>query len=180
MSSKKSRNCRLTAFYRVFPPTVHRGPKQSPTLTWIYNRCADGRGVVTPRDVIELLIRAKQKQQDDCISSPAGASDWIVGPTALQYGLREMSKDKCVSFLQAEFPHLWKHIEKFVGGKTEYDSAAMRRALGRNWEKHVADLVSIGLFAKKKRRQHVVYWVPFLYRHGLDLTQGRAGKARST
>jgi len=44
---------RSQCFDRIFPPTVFRGPKQSPTIRWIYNRCADGRGVVTPRDVLD-------------------------------------------------------------------------------------------------------------------------------
>ena len=35
-------------FYKMFPPTVHGGEKQTDTLHWIYARTADGRGVVTP------------------------------------------------------------------------------------------------------------------------------------
>jgi hypothetical protein len=34
---------RTECFDKIFPPTVFRGPKQSPTIRWIYNRCADGR-----------------------------------------------------------------------------------------------------------------------------------------
>jgi hypothetical protein len=56
-----SASYRTEAFYRVFPPRVFKGTKQSPTIRWIFNRCADGRGVVTPRDVLDLLIRARQK-----------------------------------------------------------------------------------------------------------------------
>lgn len=50
-------------FYKVFPPAVERGSRQSSTLRWIYNHTMDGNGVVTPRDVIDLLTKAKQKQQ---------------------------------------------------------------------------------------------------------------------
>lgn len=165
---------RSMAFYKVFPPTVHRGPKQSSTLRWIYNRCADGRGVVTPRDVIDLLIRAKQRQHDDCAANVEGKSNWIIGSSALQYGLQELSMRKRQTYLQAEFSHLWKHIDKFVGGKTEYDEKSMQKALGKDWKLMADDLVSIGLFSRATRGGRPVYWVPFLYRYGLELTQGRA------
>ena len=69
---------RLECFYKIFPPTVYRGEKQSPTLRWIYNRCSDGRGVVTPRDVLDLVLRAKQRQQDNCASDPEGSSGSII------------------------------------------------------------------------------------------------------
>src|SRR3546814_19681729 len=52
-------------FYRVFADTVHRPPQQSATLRWIYNHTKDGRGVVTPRDVIMLLTRALQQQRSE-------------------------------------------------------------------------------------------------------------------
>lgn len=165
---------RREAFYVVFPPKVHRARKQSPTLTWIYNRCADGRGVVTPRDVLDMLIRATQQQQDACRGNPAGASDWVIGPPALQYGLEELSKRKRITYLQAEFPHLWPHIERLVGGKTEYNEQTLRRTFGPEWRRVTDDLVSIGLFATATRRGEPAYTIPFLYRKGLEVTQGRA------
>lgn len=165
---------RCESFYKVFPPSVHKGEKQSTTLRWIYNRCLDGRGVVTPRDVLDLLIRAKQKQYDECVANTEELSVYIIGPSALQYGLEELSKRKRQTYLQAEFPHLWEHIEKFVGGKTQYDESSIRKTIGRNWQVIVDDLVSIGLFSKITTRTGFVYRIPFLYRHGLELTQGKA------
>jgi hypothetical protein len=92
----------------------------------------------------------------------------------LQYGLEELSNRKRLTYLQAEFPHLWSHIEKFIGGKTEYDEPALQRVLGADCRLIVDDLVSIGLLAKKTSRGKAVFSVPFLYRHGLELTQGKA------
>jgi len=163
------------AFYKVFPSTVAHGPKQSNTLRWIYHHTTDGAGVVTPRDVIELLTRAKQRQQDDFSMDPYSKSDFIIGPSAIKYGLAEMSKGKRTTFLQAEFPHLFKHIQKFIGGKTQYSEVALRRILGRDWESIVDDLVSIGLVKKEispDGQTNIKF--PFLYREGLELTQGRA------
>jgi hypothetical protein len=169
-----SASYRELCFYMVFPPTVYRGRKQSPTLRWICNRCADGRGVVTPRDVLDLIIRARQKQHDACAGDPDGTTEWIIGSSAIQYGFEELSKRKKQTYLQAEFPHLWKHIEKFAGGKTEYDETALRGILGSEWKGISADLLAIGFFSKGSKSEKETFSIPFLYRHGLDLTQGKA------
>ncbi|HLG14540.1 MAG TPA: hypothetical protein VJH03_08575 [Blastocatellia bacterium] len=165
---------RKTCFDYVFPPTVYRGSNQSPTFRWIYNRCADGRGVVTPRDVLALLIRAKQRQQDLCAEDLDGTSEWIIGSAAIQYGFQELSKSKRQTYLEAEFPHLREHIEKFVGGKTEYDEASLRKLLRVSWKPIAEDLVAVGFFSKRKKAGAEVYAIPVVYWHGLNLTRGRA------
>jgi hypothetical protein len=112
-----SSSYRKDAFYRVFPATVHSGPNQSTTLRWIYNHTMDGRGVVTPRDVIDLLARAKQRQQDEFKTDPSGETEVVIGSSAITYGLTELSKRKKETLLKAEFPHFWAHIEKFMNAK---------------------------------------------------------------
>lgn len=149
-SAKYQHEC----FEKVFPKTVHRGPNQSPTLRWIYSHTSDGRGVVTPRDVLELLTTARQKQLDLCTADPSGSSSDIIGSSAIQYGLEELSKKKRQTYLEAEFPHLWPDISKFVGGKTEYNRVALQRLLGKNWELTVADLVSLGGAASKNSEKY--------------------------
>jgi hypothetical protein len=165
---------RTQCFAKVFPPTVFRGPKQSPTIRWIYKRCADGRGVVTPRDVLDLLIRAKQKQQDTYAADIDGTSDTVIGAAAIQYGFEELSERKRQTYLQAEFPHLWRDIEKFSGGKTDYDSAALQNLLGKGWKVTADNLLAIGFFSKGRKGNEDVFSVPPLYRQGLNLTQGKA------
>jgi len=165
---------RTKCFDKLFPLTVFKLPKQSPTIRWIYNRCADGRGVVTPRDVLDLLIRAKQKQQDLYAADPDGTSDWVIGDAAIRYGFEELSKRKRHTYLQAEFPHLWKDMEKFSGGKTDYTHDALRDLLGADWKLIVENLVDIGFLSKRSAKTRATYSIPFLYRHGMNLTQGMA------
>jgi hypothetical protein len=165
---------RMQCFYKLFPPSVFRGTRQSNTIRWICNRCADGRGVVTPRDVLDLLIRAKQKQQDICSADPEGTSDCIINAASIQYGFEELSKHKRQTYLQAEFPHLWKHMEKFYGGKTDYTSKALRALLGKEWNAIATHLRAIGFLSKGIKQGEDVYSIPFLYRHGMNLTQGKA------
>jgi hypothetical protein len=165
---------RKNAFYKIFPPTVFRGKKQSPTIRWICNRCADGRGVVTPRDVLDLLIRAKQLQQDIYAAEPDGTSEHVISATAIQYGFEELSKRKKETYLEAEFPHFWKDITKFSGGKTDYDTSALEALLGKGWKVMVENLLAIGFLSSGKKAGKDVYSIPFLYRHGMNLTQGKA------
>jgi len=168
-----SHEYRSQCFYMVFPPTVHSGPNQSQTLRWLYNHTMDGRSAVTPRDIIDLVTRAKQAQQDRFLQTPDGESPWLIGAEAIQYGLEQLSRRKRDTYLKAEFPHLWIHIEKFQGGKTEYSIAALQRLLGKQWEHICKDLIAIGLINKVQRSGTETYRFPFVYRSGLELTQGR-------
>lgn len=77
------------------------------------------------------------------------------------------------TYLIAEFPHLWPHIEKFQGGKSEYSSVALQKLLGKKWNETANHLISIGFIRKRERAGQPTFWVPYLYRKGLDLTQGR-------
>jgi len=169
-----SQEYRQGCFYTVFPPTVHSGSKQSSTKHWIYTHTMDGKGVVTPRDVLDLVTSAKQKQQDEFNQARSGQSPWLIGPKAILYGLGELSKRKRDTYLKAEFPHLWDHIKKFEGGKTEYDRRSLETLLGRKWETICADLLSIGVLGKHGRGDETTYWFPHVYRKSLGLTQGRA------
>jgi hypothetical protein len=165
---------REQCFNKIFPPTVYKGPKQSPTIRWICNRCANGRGVVTPRDVLDLLISAKQKQQDTCAADPDGETDYVIGASAIQYGFQELSERKRQTYLQAEFPHLWPEIEKFQGGKTYYSASSLQGLLGPTWKSTAEHLLAIGFLSKSGKASEEVYSIPFLYRHGMSLTQGTA------
>jgi hypothetical protein len=159
------------SFYRVFQDTVHRPPNQSATLRWVYNHSKDGRGVVTPRDVIELVTRASQRQRDLYRGDADGMTDRLITGEAVVYGYEVLSTTKRTKYLEAEFPHLWPHIRKLVGGGSEYSEAALERVLGRSSSRIIEDLVSIGVLARSSHRRQSSYRVPFLYRKGLECTQ---------
>jgi len=167
---KVSPSYQKQSFYKVFPPTVHSGEKQSSTLHWIYTHTSDAKGVVTPRDVLDLISKAKQYQLSECSQSITSSYDYLIGSKAIQYGLGELSRDKRDKYLKAEFPHLWPQIEKFEGGKTEYGIAQIQKILGSNWKAVVNDLMSIGVIGKHMRGSQVTYRFPYLYRKGLNLT----------
>lgn len=160
---------RQEIFYKIFPDTVHKGKRQSNTMRWIYTHSQDGNGVVTPRDIIYLITKAKQKQQDLCKANSDGVSSCIIDSQAIVYGHEELSKHKRITFLEAEFPHLWSYIEKFIGGKTQYRENSIKKMFNKNWEIISKDLISVGVLSKNKD----IYNIPFLYREGLNTIQGR-------
>lgn len=164
-----SHSYRTDLFYRVFPDSVNKGSRQSKTLRWIYNHTADSNGVVTPRDVIDLLTKAKQHQQSILQSNKAGKSLDFFDSNSIQYGLAELSKRKRTTYLEAEFPHLWEHMEKFAGGPVRFSEEHVRKYLGRDWSDVVKDLKSIGFLAESHSKTGRHFSIPYLYRKGLEL-----------
>ena len=163
------RDYQKEAFYLVFPREVGN----SKTLRWIINNTADGRRIVTPRDVIDLLTRARQRQLDTVNVDLSSTSHCIIDSPALRYGLSQLSIKKRTTFLEAECPNLWPAIAKLVGLKTVYGESAIRRIFGKSWESTVKDLLSIGLLRKGTKNGVTIYSVPALYKAGLELKQGR-------
>ena len=158
-------------FYRMFDDTVYRPPNQSPTMRWIYNHTRDGRGVVTPRDIINLVARAGQWQRDQLRHDPSGETDRLFSGRAVRYGLSEISKEKRTIYLEAEFPHKWKYISKFIGGGTQYSQSAVRRILGGKWQVIVDDLVSMGVLERATRKGSPTFKIPYVYQEGLECTR---------
>jgi hypothetical protein len=159
------------SFYKIFVDTIYRPPNQSATLRWIYNHTKDGRGVVTPRDVISLLTRAIQWQRDAFRRDPSGETERLISAPAIIYGLEEMSKEKRTTYLEAEFPHKWDTIKQLIAGGTEYSEAAMQRLFGKKNQDATEDLISVGVLERATKKGVHTFRVPFLYRRGLDCTQ---------
>lgn len=164
---------RRQAIYRILPEKVYSGKRQSSTIRWIYSHTADANGVVTPRDVIILLTGAIKHEIDVATVDPSGQATSVIGSQSIIYGFEELSKLKATTYLKAEFPHLWPSIEKLVRGKAEYSATALRRLFGSGWEATASDMMSIGLISKRRSTGDDVFTIPFLYREGLQITQGR-------
>jgi hypothetical protein len=158
-------------FSRIFPAQVVPGKNQSNTLDWIYHHCADGRGVVTPRDVIDLLEFAI-KSQVEHLRRGASFMDCFIGPVALKEGLKELSQKKCRTYLEAEFPEFWPDIKKFENSKAEHNEISLKRLMGAEWNRKVEDLVSLGFLQNRPLSKTVI--VPFLFRAGMGIRQGKS------
>ncbi|HEY1814531.1 MAG TPA: hypothetical protein VGG74_19395 [Kofleriaceae bacterium] len=167
---------REESFYKVFPRRVRRGENQSATLSWIYKHTMDGRGTVTPRDVIELITKAKQWQETQCAASQGEDCEDIITGAALVFALGEVSQRKRSTYLAAEFPHFWPSIAEFEGGKSSYSEERIRELLGAHADESIKALCAIGFLRQVRRRGAPAYEIPFLYRAGLKVKQGFAGE----
>jgi hypothetical protein len=157
------------AFRTVFPEVIAEHNKKTPTLKWICDHIMDGQDVVTPRDVIELLSKARQFQVDEFNRNPTGHADYVLGEKAIRYGYAELSKHKKDTLLRAEFPHLWGLMERFELGRSEYKLTDLIGLIGRENQKSIEDLVSIGFLKKKRIANSVWYSIPHVYRECLSI-----------
>jgi hypothetical protein len=168
---RRDEEYRTQSFYRIFPQRLRAGSRQSSTLDWIYKHCEDGNGVVTPRDIIDLINSAKHVQWDMLRTHRAGTMDCVLSAAAILQGHVAMSKNKRDTYLKAEFKHFWPIIERFENKKAEHDEASLRSLLGKGYEKYLPDLRSIGFL---KLNPAGTYAIPFLYRPGLNIRQGKS------
>ena len=165
--------CADEVFNKMFSAQVATGKNQTNTLQWICNHCQDGRGVITPRDVIDLLEFAIKAQVMN-LRRGASLTPAIIGPQAFKDALVELSKKKCRTYLEAEFPEFWPSIKKFENSKAEHCDKTLQRLLGDKWADVVEDLTAIGFIQKRPLKN--AYVIPFIFRAGLNIRQGKASQ----
>lgn len=161
----------VEVFNKFFPPQVVPGKRQSDTLGWLYHHCEDGRGVVTPRDIIDLLEFALKAQVNN-LERGSESPDYLVGGQALRDAFIELSKKKCRTYLEAEFPEFWPDIKKFENSKAEHNAASLTGLFGENFKERVDDLRAIGFLQHRPKSNTFV--IPFIFRIGMNMRQGKA------
>jgi len=158
---------REECFYSVFPPRVGK----LLTLDWIMNVLSDGKGIVTPRDVIDLFNLAKAIEFKDFQLNKSNR-DFLVSPESLKNALEHLSKEKRDKFLMAEFPHMRDDILKLEGNYSIHNAQSLEHLFNTNWNKVVADFISIGLLKHDPKKAS--YKIPKIWLKGLRITQGKA------
>lgn len=174
----KAQNLALT---KIFPEQVERGEKKPTTFAWILGRVKDGRQVVAPRDVIELIEEARKSQvrKEEVGGAGSGQQDYLISPNALKKGLDSFSNRKIETYY-SEYPELRRYIEAFEGKKTEYDLGSLRKlfesqgVLDDEVGKIVKKLTDSGFLEKRTSRKRLgtTFWVPFVFRPRLSLVRG--------
>lgn len=165
-------------FYRIFPNQVDVGEKSPKTFKWLLSRTSDATGVYSPREIIHLLnsLKAEQlKRYENGINPPE--DERLFERVTFKEALPEVSTVRLEQTLYAEYPEMKKYIKALAEQKTNQSS----ESLATLWEmdadeaKAVADsLVNAGFFEKRRDGNSHRYWVPFLYRDALKLSQGAA------
>lgn len=167
-------------FYQVFPSQVDQGSKKPATVDWCLSRTKDGTGHNAPRELIHLLTETRNSQLarfETGQAAPEGGA--VFDRQAFKEALPAVSKVRLTQTLYAEQPSLRLYIEKMEGQKTRQNAASLATLWGISEAEaaHVSEeLVAVGFFEPRLND----YWVPFLYRPGLEMVQGSAEGVAST
>lgn len=165
-------------FYRICPDQVDVGDKSPKTFKWLLSRTSDATGIYSPREIIHFLNALKSEQlkrYENGISPPV--DERLFERVTFKEALPEVSTVRLEQTLYAEYPEKKKFIEALRESKTDQSS----ESLAANWGIDAAkaqdiaeELVAAGFFEKRRDGVSHRYWIPFLYRDSLKLSQGAA------
>jgi hypothetical protein len=166
-----------TLFYRFFPAQVEQGSRKTKTWDWMITRCADGTGKTAPRELIHLLISLRQEEIARLERGEAVPPDrQLFDRAVFKAALPAVSEARLVQNLYAEYPELKALVARLAGQKTEQTKESLAALWGLNEEqttKIAETLKDVGFF-EGREKDRKTYWVPFLYRDALNMSQGLA------
>lgn len=164
-------------FDQVFPDQVEVGENQSTTLNWLMKRTADGSRTNQPRDIILFLNKLVEVQNRRIErGEPEPSGPWLFDRSAFKEALPGLSEYKVTRQLLAEYPDLRPLIEALREQKTEHNVESLSRLWGVHEEqalKGARALREVGFFEERSSKGEITYWVPFVYRSYLVLSQGK-------
>ncbi|HXV43313.1 MAG TPA: hypothetical protein VEC96_09635 [Anaerolineae bacterium] len=162
-------------FGTIFPKQVDSGDRKPTTWKWILTRTCDGHGSIPPRNLIDLVNKAKEEQLRREQRHPRAYTPGLalIEPDSLKRALTRLSKDRVEDTLLAEVSKdVAVLIKAFIGGKVEYDEKSIAKLFGveaAQAKSFANTLVDIGFF----EQMGVSYRIPLLYREGLNITSGK-------
>ena len=165
-------------FYRLFPKQIDVGKKKPSTIDWVLSRTRDGKGINTPRELIQLFSHARSIELKRLENGQNDLYDEIIlSGQAIKEAINEVSKQRTELTIYAEFPHLKNYIEALRGDKAEHSipTLSAKWQIEDNKSVEVAkELEKIGFFESRGNLFNQKYKVPFLYRPYLEIIQGVA------
>ncbi|RKE24332.1 hypothetical protein B0G76_8214 [Paraburkholderia sp. BL23I1N1] len=165
-------------FYKVFPEQIDIGKNRPRTLDWMLSRTADGSKRTTPRELIHLLLAAREEQLKLTeLGNSEPEDNLLIGKTAIRLALPAVSKARYEQTLCAENPGLQPFLHKLEREKAQQSLVSLAALWNCPVEKssEIAEkLVEAGFFERRGAKDAPIFWVPMLYRDALDLVQGAA------
>ncbi|MGK8235708.1 conserved hypothetical protein [Roseovarius sp. EC-HK134] len=159
----------------LFPNQIDVGDRKPSTERWIMSRIRDGNNNRPPRNLIDLLNKAKDSQlrrehrESRQIEPGRGP---IIEAESVKRAFTQLSEQRVQDTLLAEADELIPIIENFRDGKSEHNPATLKDTIGNleNYATIVQSLVDVG-FLEEFGANHKI---PMLYRDGLRIKQGKA------
>lgn len=164
-------------FYQIFPRKIDVG-KNPDTLDWIIGRTKDANDVCAPRDIINLINAAISNQIHTIeLGQQPPPDNNLFTRSAIKEAQSMASNEKVEKHLFAEYPSYRTWIECLREGKSRYSLSKLCEI----WKKQsdeallrINALADIGFWRKEMSGDEVEVWIPFIYRDGLDITQGKS------
>ncbi|HEY1079315.1 MAG TPA: hypothetical protein VGE46_04430 [Bdellovibrio sp.] len=160
----------LAIFYILFPA---RGSKGATFWDYLLREMRDGNYLVTPRDLIFLLDKAREAQLR--LISAGEGEDTLFSKQSIEKALDQCSSNKISNYVSSEFPYLRESIDKLKLKFNKYDDVQMLEMLGGDlYEKRLAQLFSVGILHRRKEGNTI--WVAPLYQRGLQVRGRRENR----
>jgi hypothetical protein len=159
----------------LFPAQIDVGDRKPTAENWIISRIRDGNNNKPPRNIIDLLNKARdaqlRREQRDAREIHAGIGP-VIEADSVKRAFRQLSELRVQDTLLAEADELIPVIENFRDGKSEHNATSLRDVIGEvdNYGSVVQSLVDVGFLEEFGSN----YKIPMLYRDGLKVKQGKA------
>ncbi len=160
---------------KMLPEQIDVGDRKPATRTWIMGRIRDGNDAKPPRNLIDLLNKAKEAQARKDAREQREI-DPVVGPvieaSSVKRAFSQLSEQRVQDTLLAESNELTKVIELFRDGKSEHNISTLTDIISpvANARDTVQGLLDAGFLEQFGEN----FKIPQLYRDGLKITQGKA------
>ena len=165
-------------FYKLFPEQIDVGSRKSKTFEWVLSRTKDGKGINTPRELIQLFSHARfieLKKQESGINELQREN--ILSRQSIKEAVAAVSRQRLEQTIFAEFPNLKKYMEMLKGDKAEHTPETLGSKWSMGSEEALAiakKLEKIGFFEPRGELRNPRFRIPFLYRPYLEIIQGSA------
>ncbi len=165
-------------FYTLFPKQIDVGTRKSNTLDWILSRTKDGKGINTPRELVQLLKHAREIELKSLENGINDLTDnLIISKQSFKKAVDLVSRQRMEQTIYAEFPTLKEYMEALRKDKAEHsiDTLSIKWSKSKEETFEIAkNLQKIGFFEEKGERPNLRFKIPFIYRPFLQITQGAA------
>jgi hypothetical protein len=165
-------------FYRIFPEAVAGTVKKLRTFEWMVSRIQDGLGNKAPRELIHLLSSAREIEVSKLENGePEPPNGLLIDRAAIKAALVPVSQTRLEQTIFAEYPQFREPLLKLKGEKSQQSVETLAHKWGLSPEAALETanaLEAIGFFVRREKKGVVEFWVPFLYRNGLDMSWGAA------
>ncbi len=155
----------------IFPEQVDVGKKEPTTWKWLLSRTSDGSGSVQPRNLIDLVNKAKEEQLRREQRSPRLYKEGspLIEPESIRRALTRLSKERIEDTLLAEASKDFATLIKgFKDSQAKHNDGTIAKlfSIDATHAKIFAKtLIDIGFFEQVGES----YRIPILYREGLNI-----------